>query len=426
MSIVDNDVLRKKRRRSLNSKRVAWVAGLLVFFFAGGIAAGAWLFLSRVYNPAIKPEAGNQNQAVAPRINILVMGLDAGVNGSGKSSEAVHTSRTDTMMVLSLDPEFKAAGIISIPRDTRVRIPGRNGFDKINHAHAYGGPKLAMEAVGSLLGEEIPYYLRVDFKGFVKMVDMIGGVEMNIEGNMDYDDPYQDLHIHLKAGKQVLDGKKSLDFVRYRQYPEGDIGRVKAQQKFISALVKSFFDMNTLWKIPTLVREAAGYVDTNIEPAQMVAIANLARQIKREDIQMDLVPGQPADISDVTGGTSISYWVADQQQLKKSVDLLLRGVDREANSKVKVEILNGTGVSGMAEKVAKRLRDLGYLVVRVNNAPKTGNGPTRVTGSAANAVMVKSVCRQVLRFSPEAIMQNRPPGEGVDVSITLGADCKPE
>ncbi|MGE5485323.1 MAG: LCP family protein [Ignavibacteriales bacterium] len=421
----DGNLPLRKRGRNLNVRRVAWVVGLLVVFFACGIAAGAWMLLSRVYDPSTKPEA-SQGQPVASRINILIMGLDAGVNGLGKpSSPTVHTSRTDTMMVLSLDPEFKNAGIISIPRDTRVRIPGRTGFDKINHAHAYGGPKLAMEAAAALLGEEIPYYLRVDFKGFVKMVDMIGGVEMNIEHDMDYDDPYQDLHIHLKAGKQVLNGEKSLQFVRYRQYPEGDIGRVKAQQKFISALVKSFFDMNTLWKIPNLASEAVQYVDTNIDPAMMVSIANLARQIKREDIRMDLVPGQPADYSDVTG-TAISYWVADQSQLKKCVDLLIRGIDREANSKVRVEVLNGTGVAGLAERVAKNLRDLGYLVVKVDNAPKAANGPTEVTGSAANVMAVKSVCRQVLKFSPEAVIEKRPAGEEADVSVILGADCKPE
>ncbi len=426
MSIGGNDLQVRKRGRNLNVKRVAWVFGLLLVFFAGGILAGAWLFLSRVYNPVSRPE-GAHGQAVAGRVNILVMGLDAGVNGIGKhpASPAVHTSRTDTMMVVSLDPEFRCAGILSIPRDTRVKIPGRNGYDKITHAHAYGGPKLAMEAVKSLLGEEIPYYVRVDFRGFVKVVDLIGGVEMNIEHDMDYDDPYQNLHIHLKAGKQVLNGEKSLEFVRYRQYPEGDIGRVKAQQKFISALVKSFFDMNTLWKIPNIVREATQYVDTNIEPAQLLSLANLARQIKREDIRMDMVPGQPAEISDVNG-LAISYWVADQHQLKNSVDLLIRGIDREANSKIRVEVLNGTGTAGVADKVAKRLRDLGYLVVKVGNAQKPNTGPTRVTGSSSNVAAVKSVCRQVLKFSPEAIIQNRSPGEEVDVSITLGADCNPE
>ncbi|NPV72022.1 MAG: LCP family protein [Firmicutes bacterium] len=410
----------RQKKKKLNVKRTAAVAALLLVFFVGGVLAGAWYFLSRVYNPVARPEAHN-GQAVAPRINVLVMGLDGGVNGPTRSGTPVHTSRTDTMMVLSLDPELRSAGILSIPRDTRVKMSGKSGYDKITHAHVYGGPKLALETVQGLIGEPIPYYVRINFAGFVKLIDMIGGVEMTIDHNMDYDDPYQNLHIHLKAGKQVLDGEKSLQFVRYRQYPQGDIDRVKAQQKFLSALMKSFFDMNTLWKLPSIAREAANHVDTNIEPALVLTLANAARQLGREDVKMDVIPGQPADISDATG-VAISYWVADQHALKKMVDLLIRGIDRDANSKVRVEVVNGTGTAGMGEKAAKNLRDLGYLVT-VTNAEKPNKGPTRVIGAAANSNAVKGICREVAKFAPQATIYNRAPGENVDVSILLGVDC---
>jgi LCP family protein required for cell wall assembly len=420
VNVREGEVSPKKGNRILNIKRAALVLGILLLFFAAGIAAGVWIFLSSIHTPTPGSEA-DRGQAVADRVNILVMGLDAGVNGPRNASLA-YTSRTDTMMVVSLDPEFKTAGILSIPRDTRVRIPGRSGYDKIAHAHAYGGPKLAMETVQSLIGEKVPYYVRVDFQGFVKIIDMIGGVEMNIEHDMDYDDPYQDLHIHIKAGKQVLNGEKSLQFVRYRQYPAGDIDRVKAQQRFISAVMKSFFEMNTLWKLPNIAREAAQFIDTNIDPAKVLALANLARQVEREDVRMEIVPGQPADITEATGA-SVSYWVADQQQLKKCVDLLIRGIDREANSKVRVEVLNGTDVPGLADKVARLLRDQGYLVIRVGNAENPNKGPTQVLGPAQGSSSVKGVCREVLKVSPEATVLERAVKEDVDVSVVLGADC---
>ncbi|MEG1346199.1 MAG: LCP family protein, partial [Acidaminococcaceae bacterium] len=177
------------------------------------------------------------------RINVLILGID-----DGDSEDFEGPKRTDAMLVASFDPDHNEVALVSIPRDTRVQIPGRVGLDKINHAHAYGGVLLAKQTVANLLKIPIHYYVLLNWQGFIDVINIIGGVDMYVEDNMNYEDPYADLKIHITKGYQHLDGKLAGEYVRFRSDELGDIGRVQRQQRFLKALASEFFNLTNVIK----------------------------------------------------------------------------------------------------------------------------------------------------------------------------------
>jgi LCP family protein required for cell wall assembly len=287
------------------------------------------------------------------RLNILLLGLDAGTIGA---KEEYNRHRSDTIMVFSIDKKKKDVKVLSIPRDTRVKIPGV-GVQKINAAMAYGGADLAVKTVKEFLGVPIHNYVVINYKGFRDIVDALGGVEINIEKHLKYDDNAGNLHIDLKPGLQVLDGEKAEQFVRYRQYPEGDVARVRAQQKFVEALARTLLKPATLLKLPKIIDAVQENVETDIPPLEMAKLANMARQIKEESIQMYMLPGEGRYIS------GVSYYIPYQYQMDELInDVFFDGGD------TKVAVLNGNGSSGIASKIARELEARGFKVVKIANA----------------------------------------------------------
>ncbi|MBQ5860328.1 MAG: LCP family protein, partial [Selenomonadales bacterium] len=208
--IVENDMKYNKWQK--NSKLFL----LLIILMVVSVLAGCRFSLS---DEPLKP------------VNVLVLGVDIREGDIGRS---------DTIFVMSLNREKNVATMLSIPRDSYVPIPGR-GWDKINHAYAYGKGKLTRRTVENLLNIEIDYLVEVDRKGVEKMIDAIGGVEIDVEKRMYYEDPWDDdggLVIDLEPGLQTLDGEEAVQYVRYRD-KEGDIGRARRQQKFLAAAMDS-------------------------------------------------------------------------------------------------------------------------------------------------------------------------------------------
>src|SRR5699024_4532924 len=181
----------------------------------------------------------------------LALGIDTkDLSNSGKE-------RSDTMMLCKVDKSTGAISVLSIPRDTRVPISGRDSEERINHAHAYGGPELAVETASELIGIDLDYYVRVDYKIVEEYVNLIGGVEVDVPFDMVYSDISDDppLHIDLKKGRQVLDGDKSIQFLRYRKgYENQDLGRINAQQEFITAAMDQTLEPSNITKIPQMIK----------------------------------------------------------------------------------------------------------------------------------------------------------------------------
>ncbi|WP_371364099.1 Polyisoprenyl-teichoic acid--peptidoglycan teichoic acid transferase TagU [Sporomusa rhizae] len=236
------------------------------------------------------------------KVNILVMGVDERSDDVGRS---------DTMFVVTIDTATNQVSLLSIPRDTRVKIPGY-GWDKINHAYAQGGHKLSKRAVEDLLGIPMDYYAIVNFAAFNKIVDAVGGVTINVEKRMYYEDPYDNLLIDLKPGEQKLDGRTAIKYVRYRD-EEGDIGRIERQQKFIKAMLKEVTSPLILPRVPGIIREVNSAISTDMTTAEMLNLAKILNDASKSGLKAEMVPGKPAYISD------ISYWLPDIQALRSYV-----------------------------------------------------------------------------------------------------------
>ena len=217
---------------------------------------------------------------------------------------------------MSFDPENSQVSVLSLPRDTRVTIPGRRGHDKINAAYAYGGVNLAKRTVANLLQVPVNHYMQVDWQGFIKVVDMLGGVDLDVEQDMDYEDPYADLKIHLKKGKQHLNGEKAGEYVRFRHDEMGDIGRVERQQKFMKALAKQAFTVGNMVKLPMIIGTATDYVKTDMDFLQMVKAANCLRLFGEGGVKSASLKGDFGDI----GG--VSYWVTTPSKIAATLDEL--------------------------------------------------------------------------------------------------------
>lgn len=229
--------------------------------------------------------------ASAP-VNILLMGLDEG------------KIRTDVVVLAHIDPKQKLVNLLSIPRDTLVEIdcagldPACVTPDKLAHAHAYGdekGPEVTVRTVERLLDVKIDYYIRADYEGFRAVVEELGGVDLVIDKNMDYEDPYAHppLKIHFKASPepQHLDGYQALNYVRYRSDGLGDIGRTERTKKFLIALAKKAKESQSIIKLPTVATTILPHLKTNLDTSTAAALAKSALAIDVDQVQMATLPG---------------------------------------------------------------------------------------------------------------------------------------
>ena len=233
------------------------------------------------------------------KINILVLGVDERKDDLGRS---------DTMFVVMIDTVTKDISLLSIPRDTRVRIPGY-GWDKINHAYAYGQVPLAKKTVEAFLGIPMDYYAKIDFNGFYKIIDALGGVTINVERPMYYEDPYDDLVIDIDKGVQTLNGKSAIHYVRYRD-EDGDLGRIERQQKFIRAVVDKAKSPMTLARLPMIISELSSAIKTDMTTTEMLGLIRYLNSLSSDSLKTAMVPGTPVYIDDV------DYWIPDMTEVR--------------------------------------------------------------------------------------------------------------
>lgn len=201
-------------------------------------------------------------------------------------------ARSDTMIVISLDKARNTIRMISLPRDAKVYIPHNDvetGVNKLNAAHAFGGPALLLQTLHDELGLTIQDYAVIKFEGFKALIDQVGGIEVNVDGalkhdrhgklyrgDLDYDDNYGNLHIHLKPGPQTLDGLQAHNYVRFRMDIEGDPGRIRRQQQVMRALAKKVMS-SPPYKIPGLIKEVRKQFETSLTDEEIGSAAMFAR-----------------------------------------------------------------------------------------------------------------------------------------------------
>lgn len=264
-----------------------------------------------------KEPSDNEVEKIKPKdkdeILFLLLGIDTyDIKSSGNE-------RTDTMMLTSVNFKTGEIKLLSIPRDTRVPVKGK--LDKINHAHAYGGIDLTLKTVQDFLNIDVDHYVKVDYKAVEKIVEAIGGVEIDVPRRMKYDDTTKgkEFHVDLYPGPQTLNGDKAIQFLRWRKgnngigYPGGDVGRVKAQQMFMKEMVKQTLKPKNILKLPKLIETYFDYVDTNIPLSTILKGVGTARKIDLENMITETIPGEGEYIN------GISYYIYDESEVNDVV-----------------------------------------------------------------------------------------------------------
>jgi len=236
-------------------------------------------------------------------INILLLGVDERNGDRGRS---------DTIMLLNYNALTGKLHLMSVPRDTRVRLD-KHGYQKINAAYAYGGTGMAKDAVGDLLGLHVDYFLKANFDGFSQVVDALGGVTVDIKTRMSYDDPYQDLHIHFEPGRQRLLGEDALEYVRWRGDIGSDLARVERQRDFLNAAFRRAVSPLGLLRLPFVLYALDKCIETDVPALMRPGIAASVTLSYVMGVETATVPGH---VETIGGG---SYFVADTKGLHELV-----------------------------------------------------------------------------------------------------------
>ncbi|UOF91927.1 LCP family protein [Fodinisporobacter ferrooxydans] len=238
------------------------------------------------------------------RINILLIGTDT------RPGESELASNTDSLILASLDMEHNRIEMLSIPRDTRIDIPG-HGMDKINAALPIGGIKLTEQLVADLIGQPIDYYAITKFGGLKGIVDTVGGVTINVDRNMYYNTgDTQDNIIDLKKGLQTLNGSQALGYVRFREDALGDIQRTMRQQIFLQALKDKLLSIQTIPKLPSIIQQFWSMFNTNLPQSDALKLATRAEIFSHQPVIHETLPGSFETIN------GVSYWRVNQSEAK--------------------------------------------------------------------------------------------------------------
>lgn len=367
------------------------------------------------------------------RINILIMGSDYNYSYGKRIDDKVSgvRSRTDTIMVASLDPTTQELSILSIPRDTRALLTGYH-YDKINAAMTYGGVDLVKSTVSDLVGIPIDYYMALKVDGLVNTIDILGGIRIYVEKDMYYVDETAHLGINIHKGwKESMNGEQAHQYIRFRKDELGDIGRVQRQQKFIRAALDKLLQPQTLLKLPTLLKHLNENIETDLPSEVILQLANFGRSMDRDKVRMVMLPGTFSTIS------GISYWEPNLYELRKVINQMFpdssfatlpdpgtsessdEAGTEASNRKYRVAIWNATKDLPTVREVSRRLQEAGYTVVSVRRAPH--DTPVTKLIAQNGETKVLSQIQEYLGFKGEFV--NASVGElSTDFTVLIGPD----
>jgi LCP family protein required for cell wall assembly len=382
------------------------------------------------------------------RITLLVMGLDL-----RDWEDGTDVPRTDSMILVSVDPQSGTAGMLSIPRDTWVSVPGM-GKNKINTAYRWGevyqlpggGPALAMQTVEDFLAIPIDYYAMIDFNAFVGFIDEMGGLDMHIREEIVVDPIGPGNTRTLEPGVQTLDGATALAYARQRYTGNDDFDRSERQQEVIMAIRDQVLQFNMLptliSKSPRLYQKLSAGIRTNLTMTQIVQLARLALDISKENIKRGVIssPLQVEQTINPEDGQAIL--VPNAEQIRLLRDEVFASVSNPAQPKptavppqptktgdpaemIKVEkarviIKNGTATSGLASDTGRMLKELGINVVDEENAGGKFE-KTTIYDFTGNPFTVRYLL-ETMKLSQNRVVSSSDPNAAADIVIILGKD----
>jgi LCP family protein required for cell wall assembly len=431
---------KKKNKMPLALKFIVIVFGM-VFTFVTAVLAGGWVYLANNnivplkappnpygYEDASASRSGGITflSAVPQYTNFVIAGVD---------DEGDGVNRTDTIMLGSFNSETNNLSIISIPRDIQVSMPA-DLIRQLNHAgryppsymkfceiHAYAGKDYGMyslvRTIEHLFDIKIDYYVKVDLDAFVEVVNVLGGVEMTLDRNYYYRDPTQNLTINLKAGHQLLMGEQALGLVRYRAtYRDGDLGRIKVQQRFMNELFKQALTRDNILKnLPQVLQVIVRNVETDITVAQATKYLKFVPRFTPDNLHIYTIPA-PAE-NGFRDDTGKSFLRMNQAGAAEIIDEVFRGKTNappENSIGLPISVLNGSGVSGLAATTRENLENLGYRVSSVGDFTGTRRVNDRI-------FVKKRGFAEDLKFlfnDTEIIVDESMVSRGAEITVVLG------
>jgi LCP family protein required for cell wall assembly len=453
----------KQKRRSPNGARVFFIASLVVLFAVASSGVGyavfdrvRALFASTDFlappEVSLGSDGGSDPLPVidlepwsgTERVNVLLLGIDERSNEEGPW-------RTDTMMILTIDPLNRTGGMLSVPRDLWVEIP-THGLDRINNANFYGdaydypggGPALAMRTVQYNLGVPIHYYARVNFNAFVEIVNALGGIDVYVEEEIDDPsypssnpaDPYGYEHLYIPAGMIHMDGELALKYARTRHSAGGDFDRAARQQQVMQAILNKVTQFDLL---PQLVPQAvplwqtlSDSVQTDLTLDQIIGLAVLATQIPPDSIRSAVISGPPyTQFYETPEGYQVLVPVRDE--IRELVDYVftinpvIAGEGEEdtearlAEEAASVEVRNGTLIAGLAQSTAEYLEAQGVAVRTFGNADRFDYVTSRIEVYTGKTFTAETIA-EMLGLPPAAVVPLPNSASTLDIRVILGAD----
>ena len=297
---------------------------------------------------------GNFQVPFSPRKqNILLLGVDS--NGDG--TDLWEGTRSDTIMIVNIDPKTHTIKAISIPRDSKVYLAENKGVQKINSAHAIGGVNLVKKTLKETFGIKIDKYIIVHDEAVEKIVDALGGIPIYVEKPMKYHDWAGHLHIDLTKGEHILNGKQAIGYLRYRKDGLGDIGITQRQQWFMRSLFEKLHSPQVITKIPEVLNICNTYIKTDMSFYELSQYAAFARSVDENKIEIATLPGAPNQKG------YISYWILDPRKTQEVIDRMIYRDHVTADvSQFKAGIMYSPLKENEAIALKNELSNLGYEV----------------------------------------------------------------
>ena len=441
----------KTKQKGNKKKKKVWKRVLLIILLILLIAGGVFAYkvhkngggLTGILATAVGHDENTKKSL--EEFKCLVLGISTDEEGA---------LLTDTIMVASYNPNTQKATLLSIPRDT---FTGTNPakatpYQKINSVYSRKqDPQDVLDAVNQVTGLNLKYYVIVKTEGFIKLVDAIGGVTFNVPIDMDYDDTSQDLHIHLKAGEQFLDGDKAEQLVRFRhnndgtsypeEYGDNDLGRMRTQREFIMAVIKQTVKVENIFKLGQILDVAEENVITNVDFNVAKDYIPYAVEFNTADLLTATLPGENTNKNEV--GTWV--FVADEEETAILIQELFYDRDKpeevtdgnttgnttnstsasssvstKTKSEIKLEVINGSGTSSNLQKAVDELEEAGYNVSRTGSTNTTSKTVIMNKKNVSGAVL--EGIEQILTVG--TVQDSTSSSSKVDVTVILGRDYK--
>jgi len=460
---------RTRRRRGTRIGFRLFLSLIFVLFLAGGVYSGSLFYFTvkdivahaqipslpnlHLPIPAISGGGEGSGEEVVPRVDlpdwekkervtILLLGVD--------KREGEHGPwRTDTMILGTIDPESKTAGMLSIPRDLWVPIPG-SGESRINSANFIGdrdnypggGPALAKKTVEYNLGVSVHYYVLLDFDGFEKIIDTIGGIDVNVERTLhderypdpSPDDPNRVRTIHFEAGLQHMDGKAALEYARSR-LSTSDFDRSHRQMQIILAVREQALRFNLIPRVPELMVTLADIVQTDLQPGNIITLARLGGEIEQENLKSAIID-HTMTVEHVTpSGAQVLLPV--REKIRPVVEDLFTSptappspqpqvvpveqIDRLAQEGAKIVVQNGTPTGNLAAQTAAFLKEQGYHVVEFSDADRFDYPQSIIIDYTGKEYTIQSLA-VLFNVTPENIRRSPNLKSEVDIRLIVGQD----